>query len=92
MYGFDAASHSRRSPRPEGKARSVMRKAISRWIDILWHLFTIRVTALGFQESLVQNVSENLEKYDFVYVFGYDNLRAKVLKDLRASMKDDRQE
>jgi ribosomal protein L10 len=40
----------------------------------------------------VQNVSENLEKYDFVYVFGYDNLRAKVLKDLRASMKDDRQE
>jgi hypothetical protein len=62
------------------------------YILIMWILSIIGVTALGIQESLVQNVSENLEKYDFVYVFGYDNLRAKVLKDLRAAMKDDRQD
>ena len=42
------------------------------------------------QESLVQHVSESLDKSAYVYVFGYDNLRAKVLKDLRAALKDDR--
>lgn len=38
----------------------------------------------------MQHVSESLDKYEYVYVFGYDNLRAKVLKDLRATLKDDR--
>ena len=38
----------------------------------------------------MHNVGENLDKYGYVYVFGYDNLRAKVLKDLRAALKDDR--
>jgi ribosomal protein L10 len=69
-----------------------MRQQISPLIESHSVSFIIGVTSLRFQESLVQNVSENLDKYDSVYVFGYDNLRAKVLKDLRASMKDDRQD
>jgi ribosomal protein L10 len=42
------------------------------------------------KESLVQNVGEALESYNSVYAFGFDNLRASTLKDLRMLHRDDR--
>uniref|UniRef100_A0A6U4IQ12 Ribosome assembly factor mrt4 n=1 Tax=Hemiselmis andersenii TaxID=464988 RepID=A0A6U4IQ12_HEMAN len=42
------------------------------------------------KEGLVQNVSEALDKYESIYVFKFDNLRASTLKNLRQLHREDR--